>query len=118
MSDVALALRQVRFENRSFWRNPAAAFFTFAFPLIFMVIFNVLFGGNAEPGAIYPPAEFFTPAIVALSVITACYTNIAMSVTAARDEGILKRCAARRCRSGHTSPGGSASRSWSRSCSS
>ena len=91
MSDIALALRQVRFENRSFWRNPAAAFFTFAFPLIFMVIFNVLFGGNAEPGAIYTAADFFTPAIVALSVITACYTNIAMTVTSARDEGILKR---------------------------
>jgi len=91
MSDAALVLRQIRAENRSFWRNPAAAFFTFAFPLIFMVIFNVLFGGTAPPGAVYTAADFFTPAIVALSVITACYTNIAMTVTGAREEGILKR---------------------------
>jgi ABC-2 type transport system permease protein len=88
---VSLAIRQVRAENRAFWRNPAAAFFTFAFPLIFMVVFNVLFAGNAEPGAVYTASDFFTPAIVALSVITACYTNIAMTITSARDEGILKR---------------------------
>lgn len=88
---LSLAVRQVRAENRAFWRNPAAAFFTFAFPLIFMVVFNVLFGGNSPPGASYTAAHFFTPAIVALSIVTACYTNIAMTVTAARDEGILKR---------------------------
>ena len=31
------------------------------------------------------------PAIVALSVINACYTNIAMSVAFSRDRGVLKR---------------------------
>jgi ABC-2 type transport system permease protein len=83
MSDLALALRQVRYENRAFWRNPAAAFFTFVFPLLFMVIFNVLFGADA--------ARFFTPAIITFGVVTATYTNLAMAVTLARDEGILKR---------------------------
>jgi ABC-2 type transport system permease protein len=86
MSGIGLALRQVRFENRAFWRNPAAAFFTFVFPLMFMVIFNVLIGrGNSEA------SRFFTPAIIVFAVITATYTNLAMSVTMARDEGILKR---------------------------
>ena len=86
MSGIGLALRQVRFENRAFWRNPAAAFFTFVFPLMFMVIFNVLIGrGNSDA------SRFFTPAIIVFAVITATYTNLAMSVTMARDEGILKR---------------------------
>jgi ABC-2 type transport system permease protein len=83
MSDVALAVRQVGYENRAFWRNPAAAFFTFVFPLLFMVIFNVLFGEEA--------ATFFTPAIIVFGVVTATYTNLAMTVTIARDEGVLKR---------------------------
>ncbi len=83
MSDLALALRQVGYENRSFWRNPAAAFFTFAFPLVFMLIFNVLFGADA--------ANFFTPAIIVFGIVTATFTNLAMTVTMARDEGILKR---------------------------
>jgi len=86
MSGIGLALRQVRYENRAFWRNPAAAFFTFVFPLMFMVIFNVLIGrGSGEA------SRFFTPAIIVFAVITATYTNLAMSVTIARDEGILKR---------------------------
>jgi ABC-2 type transport system permease protein len=83
MSDAALAVRPAGYENRAFWRNPAAAFFTFVFPLLFMVIFNVLFGAEA--------AIFFTPAIIVFGVVTATYTNLAMTVTIARDEGVLKR---------------------------
>jgi ABC-2 type transport system permease protein len=83
MSGLALALRQVRYENRAFWRNPPAAFFTFAFPLLFMFIFNVLFGADA--------ARFFTPAIIVFSVVTATFTNLAMNITFARDAGVLKR---------------------------
>ena len=46
MNSLVLALRQIRYENRAFWRNPAAAFFTVVFPLMFLVIFNLLFGNN------------------------------------------------------------------------
>ena len=93
MSTAPLLLRQLRYENKSFWRNPAAAFFTFAFPLMFLVIFNLLFG-NDEIERFGPPVSgstFYVPAIAALSIITACYTNIAMGVSITRDEGILKR---------------------------
>ncbi|HVM24879.1 MAG TPA: ABC transporter permease [Candidatus Limnocylindrales bacterium] len=83
MSDLALALRQVGYENRVFWRNPPAAFFTFAFPLLFMAIFSVIFGRDA--------AAFYTPGIIVFGVVTATYTNLALTVTIARDEGILKR---------------------------
>jgi ABC-2 type transport system permease protein len=93
MSDVGLALRQVKYENRSFWRNPASAFFTFVFPVMFMVIFNLIFGKQKYspfgPGATV--SDFYTPAIMAFAVITACYTNLAMGVTFARENGVLKR---------------------------
>jgi ABC-2 type transport system permease protein len=93
VSDAALALRQVRYENKAFWRNPPAAFFTFVFPLMFLVIFNLLFG-NAKTtigGNTVSQSTFYVPAIAAFSVITACYTNIAMRVCFARDQGVLKR---------------------------
>jgi ABC-2 type transport system permease protein len=92
MSDIGLAVRQVRYENRAFWRNPAAAFFTFVFPLLFMIIFNTLFGADsasAPPGQ--RAADFFTPAIIVFSVINATFTSLLMTVTAARERGILKR---------------------------
>jgi len=91
MSGLTLALRQVRYENRAFWRNPIAAFFTFFFPLMFMIIFNVLFGGTSRIAPGVRVADFYTPAVIVFGVITATYTNIAMMITAARDLGILKR---------------------------
>lgn len=93
MNELALALRQVKYENRSFWRNPPAAFFTFALPLMFLVIFNAVFGSNEleVAGGTTNTSTFYVPAIAALSVISACYTNIAMMVSIARDQGLLKR---------------------------
>ena len=46
MSNLGLSLRQVRYTNKAFWRNPASAFFTFAFPLMFLVIFTALLGSG------------------------------------------------------------------------
>ena len=93
MSGLSLALRQARYENKAFWRNPPAAFFTFAFPLMFLVIFNLLFGNSEVElfGRSTTGSTFYVPAIAAFSIISACYTNIAMSVTFARDQGVLKR---------------------------
>ncbi len=81
--------RQARLELRAFWRNPAAAFFTVVFPLLFMVVANVALGPSS--GGQQQAAEFYTPAIIAFALVTACYTNLAMGVVVARDAGILKR---------------------------
>ena len=43
MNVLRLGFRQARFENTAFWRNPAAAFFTFAFPILFLVVFTTIF---------------------------------------------------------------------------
>ena len=87
MRTARLLVRQVRAENRAFWRNPAAAFFTFVMPLVFMVILNLVFATSGGTDA----AQFYTPAIIAFSVVNAGFTNLAMSISIARDEGILKR---------------------------
>lgn len=93
MSELRLALRQVRYENKAFWRNPPAAFFTFAFPLILLFLFNLLFGDRPIElgGRRATASDFYVPAIAALSIVSACFTNIAMGVAIARDQGILKR---------------------------
>ena len=93
MSTAALTLRQVRFTNKAFWRNPASAFFTFAFPLMFLVIFTALLGNGHVllAGREISQSTYYVAAMAAFSVITACYTNIAISVSFQRDLGILKR---------------------------
>ena len=93
MSSLVLALRQVRYENRAFWRNPLSAFFVFVFPLMFLVIFNLLFG-NRElelPGGTTNTSTFYVPAIVAMAVIYTCFNNVSIGVCFARDQGLLKR---------------------------
>ena len=92
MSDAVLTTRQLRYTNRAFWRNPASAFFTFAFPLMFLVIFTALFGGTVNtPFGTINGATYYIPAIGAFAIITATYTNLAISVTFTRDAGTLKR---------------------------
>ncbi len=93
MSTFALALRQIRYENRAFWRNPLSAFFVFVFPLMFLVIFNLLFGSEelTLPGGTTNTSTFYVPAIIAMSVIYTCFNNVSIGVCFARDQGLLKR---------------------------
>jgi ABC-2 type transport system permease protein len=90
MRNLVLLVRQIRYENRAFWRNPVAAFFTFAFPLLFLFVFEAIFGAQVEADGL-TAAAFFTPAIVAFSIVNACFTSLAMTTVTVREEGILKR---------------------------
>lgn len=89
MTGLVLALRRARLENRAFWRNPAAAFFTVVFPLVFLLVATVAL--SAPLGGEREAARFYTPAVMAFALVTACYTNLAMGVVLAREAGILKR---------------------------
>jgi ABC-2 type transport system permease protein len=93
MNAAALTLSQVRYVNKAFWRNPASAFFTFAFPLMFLVIFTALLGhGTIQIGPrLINLTTYYVAAMASFAVISACYTNIAISVTFQRDAGVLKR---------------------------
>ena len=93
MNTVRLALRQARYQNTAFWRNPAAAFFTIVFPLMFLVIFNLLFGNQdvQADGGTFNLSTFYVPGIAVFALVGACYTNVAMGIAFSRDGGLLKR---------------------------
>ena len=85
MTPVALAWRQFRFERRMFWRNPSAAFFNFALPLIFLFLIAGVFGLSGED------REVLIPGIAGMSVMTTTFTALAFNVTFLREQGVLKR---------------------------
>ena len=89
----ATMVRQVGWEQRQFWRNPASAAFTFAFPLLFLVVFIGINGNDRVhlPSGTVKFAQFYVPAIVAFGIISASYTNLAFSLSIRRDNGLLKR---------------------------
>jgi ABC-2 type transport system permease protein len=68
-----------------FWRNPSAAFFNFALPLIFLFLIASVFGLNEKD------REILIPGIAGMSVMTTTFTALAFNVTFLREQGILKR---------------------------
>jgi len=92
VSDAALVLHQFRYDQRTFWRRPAAVFFTVGFPLILLLIFATIFGNDtiAARGGI-KTSTYYVPAIVSLAVIAATMVSPAMSITIERENGLLKR---------------------------
>lgn len=88
-----LVWRQVRYQNTLFWRTPVAAFFTLVFPLMFLILFNLLFDERIEIEGRDPLtiAQFYAPALAAFAAASATYTNIGVGQAIARDERILKR---------------------------
>jgi len=92
VTGVALVLHQLRYDQKAFWRNPAAVFFTVGFPVILLLIFATVFGGQTIDlrGGIDVTA-YYVPAIITLAVISATMQSLAMSLVIAREDGRLKR---------------------------
>ena len=93
MRQSRLLARQIMWEQKMFWRNPAAAVFTFVFPIIFLVIFSTI---NSDD-VVGPDAtsvkftQYYVPSIVVFGIISACYTALAFTLSIRRTQGILKR---------------------------
>ena len=90
--DLGLVGWQIRYEQRAYWRNRGRGIFTFAFPLMFLVIFATLDSAShiASRGGI-PYDDFLVPGILAWAVIATTFTNLAISTAILRDKGVLKR---------------------------
>jgi ABC-2 type transport system permease protein len=81
---VRLLVRQLRYEQRIFWRTPATMFFTLAFPVLMLVIFVALSDDSTF-------APFFVPSMAMFGVLTTCYGNVVARVVARRETGLLQR---------------------------
>jgi ABC-2 type transport system permease protein len=89
---LALVGHQLRYDQKAFWRNPAAVFFTVMFPVVVFLILAVVFDGstvNVDGGI--EATTYYVPAIMALSVISATMQTLAMTLVIAREDGRLKR---------------------------
>jgi ABC-2 type transport system permease protein len=92
MSGLALVGHQFRYDQKVFWRNPAAVFFTVGFPVIVLVILAAIFSGQTvEVRGGIGTTTYYVPAIITLSVISATMQSLAMSLVIAREDGRLKR---------------------------
>src|SRR3954466_8739572 len=91
MTGVAVVLHQFRFDQKVFWRNPAAVFFTAELPVAFPVLLATLFKDNEISGLNVKGATYYVPAIISLAVISATTVKLATNLPAEREAGQLKR---------------------------
>ena len=95
MNLLGMALHQFRYDLRAFLRNRQSQFFTLALPVLFLVIFASVFGGNHDTvqvaGGRIDTSVYYVPGIIALGIIAASFINLVISVTAQREAGVLKR---------------------------
>jgi ABC-2 type transport system permease protein len=92
VSALALVAHQFRYDQKVFWRNPAAVFFTVMFPVVLMLIFATVFGDKTvDVSGGVKATTYYVPAIMTLSVISATMQSLAMTLVIAREDGRLKR---------------------------
>ncbi|MGH2912314.1 MAG: ABC transporter permease [Solirubrobacteraceae bacterium] len=82
---AALAWRQYRLERKMFWRNPSAAFFNFALPLLFLVAGGAILHGKQHD------LNLLIPAIAGMSVMSTTFTALTYNIVFLRERGVLKR---------------------------
>lgn len=89
----AIVAHQLRYDALSFLRNRQSRFFTLALPVLFLVIFCALFGNGTVhvPGGTLKESTYYVPGLVGFGLIQAAFSNLAISVTAQRESGVLKR---------------------------
>ena len=88
---MTLLLHQLRYDQKVFWRNPAAVFFTVMFPVVLLLIFATIFGDQRIGKDGIEVTTYYVPAIITLSIVSATLQTLAMSLVIARDDGRLKR---------------------------
>lgn len=83
-----LLISETALQTKLFFRSAVAAFFTLVFPLMFLIMINFFFGDEGQ-GA----SQYITSTIAVFGMVTATFTNLAITTSMARDDGVLKRVA-------------------------
>lgn len=90
MSHLRQLAAQLRYEQRTFWRNPGAVFFTLGLPVLMLVIFTTLNEGDTVAGG-RAFGSYFVPGMLVFGVINSTYGYLATKLVVRRDSGLLKR---------------------------
>jgi ABC-2 type transport system permease protein len=92
---AAIGWDRTLLELKMYFREKEAVFFSFAFPILMLGLFSIVFGkgfdaGNATEHGVNA-ARFFLPGMAAAGVMLTSFQTMALSVAVERDDGTLKR---------------------------
>lgn len=89
---LRLGLLRSRLELTGLLRSKDAVIFSLALPVMLLVLFGAIFSDTLE-GTTVTVGQWFTPGIIAASVLSAGFVNLATSMAMERHDGTIRRLA-------------------------
>lgn len=90
---MRMLAEQVRADLIAFSRRPETLFFTVFLPVIFLVLFEAIFGDQRVPhaGGEVSQSTLQVPAFMTMGIISASFVALAITVVNRRETGLFKR---------------------------
>ena len=92
LAELRLVVRQVGYEQLSFWLNPVGAIFTVGFSLLFLLLLGAS-AGSSRVSYLHniKLVQYYVPGFIAYGVMSASFNSLAISLVIRRETGLLKR---------------------------
>lgn len=87
---IGLFLRELRTDQRLFWRSREAAFFTFLLPIILLVLLGSVYGDEDDIGGMRA-STYLLAGLLGYGVVSTAFASLAISLVIRRESGVLKR---------------------------
>ena len=90
---MKLFWHELRVEQKLFWRNREAAFFTFFLPIVFFLIFGSVYGDSKirEGSRHVRGAAYLEAGMIGYGVAATAFAGLAITLVIRRESGVLKR---------------------------
>jgi ABC-2 type transport system permease protein len=86
-----MGLGRIGIELKQFFRDRESAIFNFLLPMILLVIFGSVFGGQELGDSGITFAQYFVAGMIASGILYTSFQNLAISIPMEREDGTLKR---------------------------
>jgi ABC-2 type transport system permease protein len=86
---MRLFLHELRVQQLLFWRNREAAFFSFLFPILLLVLIGSVYGDEPIDGV--DSATYLLVGLLGFGIASNAFTGLAITLVVRREAGLLKR---------------------------
>ena len=91
MRALRMGFGRIGIELKQFFRDRESAVFNFLLPMILLVIFGSVFGGQELGDSGITFAQYFVAGMIASGILYTSFQNLAISIPMEREDGTLKR---------------------------
>ncbi|WP_084960773.1 ABC transporter permease [Thermoactinospora rubra] len=87
-STLSIGLSRAAYELKVFFREKDQVVFTFAFPIVFLVLLGSIFAGTMEGVSV---SQLYTAGLIGAGVLSVSMQNLGITIAIEREQGMLKR---------------------------